>query len=74
VQTGALVLPAATALPCTPFWYCSLMPTWQLPHVAGIFVRNVELFGSVCVRILCDPWQLVQFAATSSPSLPIAKP
>jgi len=34
-----------------------------------MFVLYVGLFGSLWLRMLCDPWQLMQFAATSNPSL-----
>src|SRR5579859_5887127 len=73
-QTGAFILPAAMALPCAPSMYSTLILAWQVPQVLGLLALNVGLLGLLRLRMLCEPWQLWQLAATSRPSLFSAKP
>ena len=44
-------------------------PPWQVRRWPGCWRNWCSLLGSLLLRMPCDPWQLEQVAATSSPSL-----
>src|ERR1035438_2686250 len=45
VHSGACVMPAASAWPCTLARYCSTTSLWHMPHVSGTAMRKACDFG-----------------------------